>query len=286
VHRAKNSGKNRWHSSILEIAPIGNRLELENGLRRALDRNELEVFYQPIFNTATGRLANMEALLRWRHPRLGLVPPGQFISIAEETGLIVPIGRWVLEQACREAHGWHQAGNGGCKVSVNVSAVQFARDDLVQMVASTLTQTGLEPSRLELEVTESAVMQNMEESCRQMADLRALGITIAIDDFGTGYSTLSYLQHLPVDYIKIDQSFVREMSGGSSPARLVQAIVRMAHALDLKVTAEGVETSAELAALRHFGCDQVQGFLLGRPMPAEGTGSSYSDGVDPVALVS
>jgi diguanylate cyclase (GGDEF)-like protein/PAS domain S-box-containing protein len=287
MYRAKNSGKNQWHGSIPEAAPVGNRLELENCLHRALDRNELEVFYQPIYNTATGRLASMEALLRWRHPRLGLLPPSQFVGIAEETGLIVPIGNWVMKQACRDARGWQASSGAGCKVSVNVSAVQFARSDLVQLVSSVLAETGLQPSRLELEVTESAVMRNMELSCRQMADLRALGVSIAIDDFGTGYSALSYLQQLPVDYVKIDQSFVREMSSGTSPARLVQAIVRMAHALGLKVTAEGIETQAQLAALREFGCDQVQGFLLGRPMPVfETAPSSYLNyAADPIALV-
>ena len=287
VYRAKNNGKNQWHGSIPEAAQVGNRLELENCLHRALDRNELEVFYQPIFNSASGRLASMEALLRWRHPRLGLVPPGQFIGIAEETGLIVPIGNWVMKRACRDARGWQASSDAGCKVSVNVSAVQFARSDLVQLVSSILAETDLDPSRLELEVTESAVMRNMELSCRQMAALRALGVSIAIDDFGTGYSALSYLQQLPADYVKIDQSFVREMSSGTSPARLVQAIVRMAHALGLKVTAEGIETQAQLAALRQFGCDQVQGFLLGRPMPVfETVPSSYLDrAADTIALV-
>ena len=266
MYRAKTTGKNQWQAFTSEAADTGNRLELENGLRHALERNELELFYQPIFDVSNGSLATMEALLRWRHPRLGMVSPGQFIPIAEESGLIVPIGRWVMEQACRHALGWQPSGKGTCKVSVNVSAVQFARGDIVQVVSSILAETGLEPFRLELELTESLVMQNLELSARQLTELRALGVSVAVDDFGTGYSALSYLQQLPVDYIKIDQSFVRQMSE-KNPSRLVQAIVRMAHGLGLKVTAEGVETKTQMDGLTRFGCDQVQGYFLGRPMP-------------------
>ncbi len=288
MYRAKHNGKNQWHGFSPEIAQVGNRLELENYLHRALERNEFEIVYQPLFNTATGSLASMEALLRWRHPRLGLVPPCQFIPIAEETGLIVPIGRWVMKQVCRDAQGWPLIGGDACKVSLNISAVQFAREDLVQIVSSTLEETGLDPSRLELEITESTVMQNIELSARQMAELRSLGVSIAIDDFGTGYSALSYLQQLPVDFVKIDQSFVREMSHGANPARLVQAIVRMAHGLGLKVTAEGIETQAQLTALRQFGCDQVQGFLLGRPrsLPDAPSAADFNEEAEAIELAS
>jgi len=209
----------------------------------------------------------MEALLRWRHPRLGLMPPGQFIGIAEENGLIVPIGNWVLRQACEQAREWQPPHGDPCKVAVNVSAIQFASGDFVEAVSAILAETGLPPACLELEITESVLMQNPEIPGRQISDLRSLGVSIAVDDFGTGYSALGYLQRLPVDYLKIDQSFVKEISGGANSIRLVQAIVTMAHSLGVKVTAEGVETEEQMGVLRRLGCDQVQGFLLGQPMP-------------------
>ena len=267
MYRAKNAGKNSLQCFAPEMEQVNHRLELENHLHRALERNELDIFYQPLFETATGALVSMEALLRWRHPRLGLVPPNQFIPIAEETGLIVPIGNWVMQQACRQLREWQTAGGIPGKVSVNVSAVQFTRTDFVDVVSSILAETGLQPAALQLEITESVVMRDIDISARQMAELRDLGVSIAIDDFGTGYSSLSYLQRLPVDYVKIDQSFVREIVDGMVPPRLVQAIVMMAHGVGMKVTAEGVETEQQLAALRQLGCDQVQGYLLGRPVP-------------------
>jgi len=276
LYRAKYSGKNRWHDFAPETQQIENRLELESGLRRALERNELEVFYQPIFDAADQSVSKMEALLRWKHPRLGFVSPGQFIPIAEETGLIIPIGKWVLERACRDAIRWQSCSHTHWKVSVNVSAVQLARNDLAQVVSSVLEETGLESWRLELELTETVVMQDIDLSVRQMRELRALGVSIAIDDFGTGYSTLNYLQRLPVDCLKIDQSFVREMSAKVSSTKLVEAMIRMAHVLDLKVTAEGIETASQLSALQRFGCDQVQGFYLGKPVPL----SDISEQVD------
>ena len=271
MYRAKTTGKNRWHRFAPEMEPLENRLQLDSDLHRALDRKELEIFYQPLFNTAEGSLASMEALLRWRHPRLGLVPPAQFIPIAEESGLIVQIGSWVLREACYQLRKWQRSGSDACKVSVNVSAVQFAREDFVVLVRSILAETCLQPDSLELELTESVVMQDLLLSSRKMAELRALGVSIAIDDFGTGYSALSYLQQLPIDYLKIDRTFVHEISGGANPRRLVQAIVTMAHALGINVTAEGVETEQQLATLRQLGCDQVQGYLLGRPLPVSET---------------
>lgn len=267
MYRAKATGKNRWHGFVPEIEPRANRLELDSDLHRALDRKELELFYQPMFNTAAGSLASMEALLRWRHPRFGLVPPSQFIPIAEESGLIVEIGSWVLREACRQLCKWQQAVIDDCKVSVNVSAVQFVRDDFVKMVSSVLAETGLRAASLELELTESVVMHDLELSARKMAELRTLGVSMAIDDFGTGYSALSYLQQLPVDFLKIDWTFVQEISSGTNPPLLIQGIVTLAHNLGIKVTAEGVETEQQLAALRQLGCDQVQGYLLGRPLP-------------------
>lgn len=273
--RAKRAGKNRWQGFAPEMENVASRPELESQLHRALERGELEVFYQPLFRTGDGSLAGMEALLRWRHPKLGLVPPGQFIRVAEENGLIVPIGNWVLKQACRQASEWHTPSGNPCKVAVNVSALQFASDDFVQVVSSILDETGLPPAFLELEITESILMQHPEVAVHQICELRSLGISIAVDDFGTGYSALSYLQRLPVDYLKIDQSFVKEIPGGTNAIPLVQAIVTMAHGLGVKVTAEGVETQQQLAALRQLGCDQIQGFLLGRPMPMCDAGAVF-----------
>ena len=267
MYRAKNTGKNRWHGFAPEIENATDRPDLESHLHRALERGELEVDYQPLFQTSDGSLTGMEALLRWRHPRLGLIPPGQFIGIAEENGLIVPIGNWVLRQACEKAREWQPPHGDPCKAAVNVSAIQFACGDFVEAVSAILAETGLPPACLELEITESVLMQNPEIHGRQISDLRALGVSIAVDDFGTGYSALSYLQRLPVDYLKIDQSFVKEISGGANSIRLVQAIVTMAHSLGVKVTAEGVETEEQMGVLRRLGCDQVQGFLLGQPMP-------------------
>ena len=288
MYRAKSGGKNRFQCFAPEMEQANQHLELETDLHRALERQELEVFYQPLFETATGALASMEALLRWRHPRLGLVPPSRFIPLAEETSLIVPIGNWVLQQACRQLREWREAGIVACKVSVNVSPVQFARTDFLAAVSATLAETGLEPSFLELEITETAVIRDAETAARELADLRALGVSIAIDDFGTGYSSLSYLHRLPVDYVKIDQSFVREIAGGAGPPRLVQAIITMSHALGMKVTAEGIETGEQLAALRQLGCDQVQGFLLGRPLPRAETARLLHDiwEADAVSLAS
>jgi len=272
MYHAKKTGKNRWHGFVPELELPESRLELEHQLHRALDRGELELFYQPLFQASDGSVASMEALLRWRHPSLGVVPPGQFIPIAEQTGLIVPIGNWVLREACRQTQQWHADGRTN-KVAVNVSAVQLSSGDFLEQVSAILDETGLPPSFLELEVTESVIIHNFERSSRILADLRALGVSIAIDDFGTGYSALSYLQSLPVDHLKIDRSFIKEISSKANPGRLVQAIVTMAHSLGIRVTAEGVETEQQLSALRRLGCDLLQGFLLGKPLPASDAAS-------------
>ena len=284
MYRAKQTGKNRWHGFAPEIETVIDRPALENHLHRALERGELEVFYQPLFRVSDGSRAAMEALLRWRRPGFGLIPPAQFIPIAEENGLIVPIGNWVLKQACRQARQWQPISGEPCKVAVNVSAIQFASDDFVEVVRAVLAETGLAPACLELEITESILMQNLETPAHRICELRALGVSIAVDDFGTGYSALSYLHRLPVDYLKIDQSFVKEISGGTNSVRLVQAIVTMAHGLGVKVTAEGVETEEQMVVLRQLGCDQVQGFLLGRPMPLSEAGGQVS--VEKLALAS
>lgn len=268
MYRAKNQGKNVFQFFTPDLGAAAlEQLELENALRRAMGNGELQLFYQPQFAVGGG-LEALEALLVWNHPKLGVIPPSQFIPVAEESGLIVEIGAWVLQEACSQTVTWREAGYEPVKVAVNVSPVQFARADFVETVAQVLSNSGLDPSFLELELTESVVMRDFEESSRQMARLRALGASISIDDFGTGYSSLSYLRRLPIDTIKIDRSFVKELEVDSNTMPLVQAIVSLAHDLQLAVVAEGVESESQMEALRRVGCDKVQGYLLSEPLPA------------------
>ncbi len=269
MYRAKTHGKNslQFFTPDLGVAAL-EQLEIETALRRAMENGELQLYYQPQVEM-TGHLAGFEALLVWNHPKLGIISPGVFIPVAEESGMIVPIGAWVLNEACRQNAAWHRSGYSGVKVAVNVSAMQFARSDFVETVASALRQSGLKSSLIELELTESVVMRDVEESARQMERLRALGVSISIDDFGTGYSSLSYLRRLPIDNLKIDQSFLEELDKDSNTMPLVQAIVALAHGLGLSVIAEGVEKEVQLEALRVVGCDKVQGYLIGNPVPAE-----------------
>jgi EAL domain-containing protein (putative c-di-GMP-specific phosphodiesterase class I) len=218
-----------------------------------------------------GKLAGLEALLVWNHPKLGLIPPAQFIPVAEECGLSVPIGGWVLRQACQQHAEWRRAGQAPVKIAVNVSVTQFTRPGFVEVVAQVLKETGLEPACLELEITESVVMRDVKGSAQQMERLRTLGVGLSIDDFGTGYSSLSYLRTLPIDTLKIDQSFLQEVDSVPNTMPLLRAIVALAHSLRLCVVAEGVEYERQLEALREVGCDRVQGYLIGEPMPAEAT---------------
>jgi diguanylate cyclase (GGDEF)-like protein/PAS domain S-box-containing protein len=270
MYRAKNRGRNHveFFTPELGLAAL-ERMEIENALRKALECGELQLYYQPQVE-AGNRLAGLEALLVWNHPKLGPTSPRQFIPVAEESGMIVPIGSWALAEACRQNVAWQKAGGARVKVAVNVSATQFCRADFVETVAQTLAQSGLDPALLELELTEGVVMRDLEESARQMDRLRALGVSIAIDDFGTGYSSLSYLRRLPIDSLKIDRSFLKEMDRDANTMPLVQAIVTLAHGLGLTVVAEGVETRHQLEGLREVGCDRFQGFLLGGPAPPEG----------------
>lgn len=247
---------------------VAERMHLAQYLRRAVELEELELHYQPQVNLVNGSLSGMEALLRWRHPLLGTVPPLRFIPVAEETGLIVPIGEWVLREACRQAVVWRAQGYGSLRMAVNVSVLQFERDGFVQMVAEVLEDTGLCPEALELELTESAVMRNVEESARRMKQLRALGVSLAVDDFGTGYSSLSYLSRLPLNVLKIDRSFVTNLHRDSSALPVVRAITSLAHNLGLTTIAEGIETQEECGLLRDLGCQEGQGYLIARPLPA------------------
>ncbi len=263
MYHAKNSGKNEVevfraedHAASLE------RLRLENALRRALEHQEFELLYQPVVGM-NGKVEGLEALLTWRHPIYGTISPKQFIPIAEETGLIIDIGSWVIRRACLEAASWHKAGHSAARVSVNVSALQFERRDFLETVADALALSHLPPDRLELELTESYIMKDLPQAAARFAQIRKLGISIAIDDFGTGYSSLSYLNKLPVDSLKIDQSFLRSLQEPEGSLAVIQSIVRMAHSMNLTVVAEGVETRAELDLVRVLGCDKVQGHVYG-----------------------
>jgi diguanylate cyclase (GGDEF)-like protein len=241
------------------------RLSLETGLRHALEGHEFRLLYQPEVDL-DGRLQGLEALIEWNHPTQGRIGPAEFIPLAEESGLIVPIGAWVLADACRQNVEWQAAGYPPVRVSVNVSTVEFARPDFVPRVVRALSETGLDPRWLALEVTESTLMRDVEESVRKMTELRGLGVGIWLDDFGTGYSSLAYLRRFPLDALKIDRSFLLEMTSGPITP-LVETVIRLAHGLGLQVVAEGVENERQLEALRRAGCDLVQGHLFGQSLP-------------------
>jgi diguanylate cyclase (GGDEF)-like protein len=256
------------------------RLDLENDLRRAIAREELRLQYQPIVSLATGDIVGFEALVRWQHPSRGLVPPLAFIPMAEETGLIVPLGRWVLDAACRQAALWNatesREGAPLLFVSVNLSARQFTQSDLIDDVSRTLARTGLEAEALELEITESVLMDQSEAGIRALGEIRNLGVRLVLDDFGTGYSSLSYLKHLPLDTIKIDRTFVAGIDGAADRS-IVEAVIALAHGLGIGVVAEGIETDSQVERLRQLGCDLGQGYLFSRPVPAERTAALLRD---------
>ncbi len=269
MYRAKETGR----SNFQFFTPALNekaleRLRLEADLRQAIARDELLLHYQPQVSLASGRIIGMEALIRWQHPQLGMVPPGRFIALAEETGLIGPIGDWVLRTACRQNKAWQDAGLEKLRVAVNLSARQFGESDLLQSITAILAETGLEPRYLEIELTESLVMADVEHAIGILRALKALGLQLSIDDFGTGYSSLSYLKRFPLDLLKIDQSFVRDLSVDADSTAIVDSIISLAHGLRLQVIAEGVETAAQLAYLRANGCDQIQGYYFSKPLPA------------------
>ncbi|MEA2608994.1 MAG: hypothetical protein QOJ75_1237, partial [Chloroflexota bacterium] len=249
------------------------RIDLENDLRQGIERGELRLHYQPLIDLATDRIVGFEALVRWQHPVRGLMPPLSFIPLAEETGLILPLGRWVLETACRQARAWRDARPNGPDLfmSVNLSARQFVQADLVDQVAAILRETGLDPGGLEIEITESVLMDQSEAGIRTLGRLRELGVRLVLDDFGTGYSSLSYLKHLPLDTIKIDRSFVAGLASETDRS-IVQAVVALAVGLRIGVVAEGIETEEQFHILRDIGCDVGQGYLFSRPVPATEAG--------------
>lgn len=269
MYRAKESGRNTFQFFTRELNTLmTERLEMESGLRRALERDQFLLHYQPRVDLPTGRIVGAEALIRWKLPDQGIVAPGRFIPLAEETGLIVPIGTWVLRAACAQNKAWQEAGLEPIVVSVNVSARQLRQDNLARTVAEVLQETGLEARYLELELTESMVMHDAGQLVAMLTELKRLGVQIAVDDFGTGYSSLSYLKRFPVDRLKVDRSFVEHLATDADDATIVRAIITLGHNLGLRVVAEGVEQNEQVSFLRLNQCDEAQGFIFCRPVEA------------------
>ncbi|HEX5355669.1 MAG TPA: GGDEF domain-containing phosphodiesterase, partial [Aquabacterium sp.] len=268
MYRSKEEGRNtyRFFDDRMNAESV-EKLSMRNGLRRALELKQFVLHYQPQVDLATGRVFGAEALIRWQHPEWGLVPPGKFIPVAEDSGLIVPIGDWVIEEACRQAKAWIDKGFPPLTVAVNLSALQFKRGEVEQVVSQALARSGLPANQLELELTESVLISDVESVERRLKALKALGVKLAIDDFGTGYSSLSYLKRFSVDKLKIDQSFVRDLERHPDEVAIVRAIIQMAAGLGLSSIAEGVETLGMMQNLRALGCDEGQGYWFAKPMP-------------------
>jgi diguanylate cyclase (GGDEF)-like protein len=272
LYSAKDHGKDQFamFDPSMNQLPL-ERLQLETDLRHGLEHGEFRVFYQSIVELTTGRITGMEALVRWNHPRRGLVAPNQFIPVAEASGLIVPLGKWVLQEACRQAQLWRQQNplQPPLVISVNLSARQFQHASLVEDVAEALRESGLPPGQLKLEITESAAMEARIGTIQVLQALKGLGVLLAIDDFGTGYSSLAYLKRFPVDTLKVDRSFVSGMGDNPQDSAIVESVIMLARTLGLSVTAEGIETVRQLDELRGLACNEGQGFLFARPQPAE-----------------
>ncbi|MEJ7804716.1 MAG: EAL domain-containing protein, partial [Telluria sp.] len=267
MYRAKEAGRDAFRFFTAEMnAQSLARLDLENALRRAIDNNEFVLYLQPKVHIGSGRISGAEALIRWKRPGHGMVSPALFIPVLEETGLIVPVGTWVLNEACRMISKWGKSKTGPVHLSVNVSGVQFFLGGLEEEVLNALKVHEIAPELLELELTESSLMSNAEDTITVLRNLKALGIQISIDDFGTGYSSLAYLKRFPIDKLKIDIAFVREVTSNPDDAAIVLAIINMAHSLKLQVIAEGVERDAQLAYLRRHGCDEMQGYYFSKPV--------------------
>ena len=279
MYRAKESGRNTYQLYTAEMQTrVTERLALEGKLRRALERGEFSLDYQPQVDLRSNRIFGCEALIRWNEADLGVVSPARYIPLAEETGLIVPIGEWVLRTACLQNKAWQNAGLPAVTMAVNISARQFREKNLLQVVAKILAETGLDPTQLELEVTESVIMHDAQQVIASLQSFRDMGTRLSVDDFGTGYSSLSYLKRFPVDRLKIDQSFVRDISTDADDAAIAQAVITLGHTMNLRVIAEGVETPEQLAFLRRNQCDEMQGYLFGKPMPADEFGRLLESG--------
>jgi diguanylate cyclase (GGDEF)-like protein len=271
MYRAKERGRNAAELYSPQMRhDAERRLQIERELRHALDRGEFVLHYQPKVASGSGNITGLEALVRWQHPSSGLVGPDRFISAAEDNGLIVPLGEWVLRTACRQAAEWKAAGLDTGRVAVNLSARQFRAKGLLGSIRDIIEDARVQPSMLELEITESVVMQDPDQAARLLSELREMGIALSLDDFGTGYSSLSYLKRFPFDHVKIDRSFVRNLPDDSEDCAITEAIIAMAHGLKLRVIAEGVEHAAQQEFLFRLGCDELQGYLISRPVPADG----------------
>jgi len=274
MYHAKQEGRNNVQFFSRDMSErTERRVDLLARLRGAVGRNEMLLHYQPQVDVRSGSIIGIEALLRWNDPERGLVPPMQFIPLAEDTGLIIAIGEWVLREACIQAKRWLDAGYGPLTMAVNLSPRQFRQKNLVQMVAAILAETGLPPDCLELEITESTMMHRAEEAAVGLRALLALGLQISLDDFGTGYSSLAYLHRFPVHTLKVDQSFVRDIKSDRDDAAIVSTVLSLARQMGLKSLAEGVETEAQLSFLRTRGCDSFQGYFFCRPQPAADIGT-------------
>jgi diguanylate cyclase (GGDEF)-like protein len=269
MYRAKELGRDNFQFYSEELnARSMTRMTMESHLRRALDKNEFTLHYQPKVSLSSGLVSGMEALLRWQSPELGMVSPAEFIPLAEETGLIGQIGEWVLRTACAQNRAWQEEGLPPMRVAVNVSALQFKHANLTEVIARILRETGLEPHSLELEITESAVIHNVDKMITTLGELKEMGIHLAMDDFGSGYASLYYLKQFPFDKLKIDRPFVRDITSNPNSSAIARTVIAMAHSLHLKVVAEGVETEGQLRYLRNHGCDEMQGYYFSRPVPA------------------
>jgi len=270
MYRAKEEGKNtyKFYSSEANVHSF-ERLALETALRRGLERNEFFMHYQAKLDLASGAITGVEALVRWQHPDLGAVPPAQFIPLAEETGLIVPLGKWVLKTACAQAVAWQRQGLPPLRIAVNISARQFGDEDLMADIQAALDESGLKPELLELELTESMVMQNPERTAATLAALKRLGVRLAIDDFGVGYSSLAHLKRFPIDTLKVDRSFIRDIPQNTEDRAITEAIIAMGKSLDLTIVAEGVETLEQQTFLREHACDEMQGYYFSRPIASD-----------------
>jgi diguanylate cyclase (GGDEF)-like protein len=278
MYSAKKLGRNnyQYYSSEMNEEAM-NKLKIESRLRRAVENNELELYFQPQMNLATGLIIGVESLLRWRDEELGQVSPEVFIPIAEEFGLIIPISEWVILGACRQARTWQDTYHHPLMMSVNISAVHFNGQDLEGVIAKSLKETGLDPQHLELELTETSILQDPDQATRTLIAFKQMGLQISLDDFGTGYSSLSYLMKLPIDKLKIDKSFIQHMKADTSGASIVSAIIAMAHSLELSVIAEGVELEEHMQLLRKMHCDMVQGYFIARPLPASEFEEMFAD---------
>ena len=269
MYKAKDLGKNSYQFFTEELnVRAAERAAMENGLRHAMKNNEFSLFYQPQMELSSGRIVGLEALLRWRHPDMGLLLPERFIPVAETSGLIVPIGEWVMRMACQQIRDWARQGLSDFRIAVNLSPRQFRQKKFAEAIQRIIEEMDIDPSRLEVELTESTLMDDAEHAGQVLRQLKEIGVHIAIDDFGTGYSSLQYLKTFPIDHLKIDSHFVNDVATNRDDGAIATAIITMGHSMQMKVVAEGVETEEQLAFLRARGCDVIQGYIVHMPLSA------------------